>query len=469
MEALAAPTRVDEVLDRLDAVLADLAAVELEPADVTGALALTRRMERAGRRVAAEQVRVVTAIDDGGLHRTDGHASSPVMVAHAANLSPREAKKRGRASRALRDLPVVEAGHRAGTIGGCQVDLIARIHANPRTRDRFVELDAQVALLATRLPYQELQRRLENWVREADVDGTADRSRRNHDNRDFRIVDEYDLSWTALGSFGSLDGAKLHAILRAFTEAEFAADWAAARALHGDQTTVAHLTRTDAQRRADAVVRIFATAVDFEAATTDGIRADLDVVVDQHTLEQHLRRNAGTTTEPPAPDLGPIPDPPAPWPGDPAPAPTAPAPAPELLVPAAAPRTRCETLDGKALDPSEVAAHALIARMRRVVYGARSVVTDLSELNTLFTGSAKLAVQLERTTCYWPGCHLPVTWCQADHLTPRRDNGRTNPGNGAPCCGRHNRHKEHGYTVHRDQRGRITVNRPDGTPLEDWS
>lgn len=106
--------------------------------------------------------------------------------------------------------------------------------------------------------------------------------------------------------------------------------------------------------------------------------------------------------------------------------------------------------------------------MRRAVYGARGVVIDLSEVGSLFTGSARLAVHLERTTCYWPGCTQPLSRCEVDHLEPRRAVGRTNPENGAPLCGRHNRHKELGYTVRRDEHGCLHVYRPDGTLLEDW-
>ncbi|MGI8938844.1 MAG: HNH endonuclease signature motif containing protein, partial [Iamia sp.] len=90
----------------------------------------------------------------------------------------------------------------------------------------------------------------------------------------------------------------------------------------------------------------------------------------------------------------------------------------------------------------------------------------------LFTGAAQLAVRLSATHCYWPGCHVPVTDCQTDHLRPWDDRGgtrlggSTNPGDGAPACGRHNRFKEHGFTVHRDHTGTCHVHRPDGTEIQ---
>ena len=39
------------------------------------------------------------------------------------------------------------------------------------------------------------------------------------------------------------------------------------------------------------------------------------------------------------------------------------------------------------------------------------------------------------------------------------------PANGGPACGRHNRIKNRGYTVHRDDDGNWHVHRPDGSEL----
>ncbi|WP_426573490.1 DUF222 domain-containing protein [Aquihabitans sp. McL0605] len=469
MPATSITATAAEVLARLDEVMAAVAGLALVPGDVSEALALARGVERAGRRMVALQVGVVQAIEDGGLHRLDGHATPAVMVRHAANVSNREAKRRARAGRALRDLPSVASGFAAGSIGVCQVQRIALVHANKRVRARFVALDAQVAVLAQRLPYVELDRRLTNWVLAADEDGTADRSRRNHEDRDVRVTDNYDTSWTVLGSFGSLDGAQLHAILCAFIDAEHQADWAEARARYGDATTAEHLGRTDAQRRADAMTRIFRIAADAWAAAPGGSAIDVNIVIDEETFERHLRRAAGAEVEPRLdldlapqpgdpdhPDLGPTPN------AEPAAAPHAPV-AP--VATGSGSTYRCETLDGHPIDPSQAVAHALLARVRRVVFDARGVVIDLGERQRLFTGSARLAVQLAHTHCYWPGCQVPATACQADHLFGWQGGGPTSPGNGAPLCGRHNRYKEHGFTVRPDQRGRLHTHRPDGTRI----
>ena len=53
-----------------------------------------------------------------------------------------------------------------------------------------------------------------------------------------------------------------------YLQAEYEADWAEARAKHGDAATLADLGRTDAQRRADALARIFDDAAGAPPGTT---------------------------------------------------------------------------------------------------------------------------------------------------------------------------------------------------------
>ena len=102
-----------------------------------------------------------------------------------------------------------------------------------------------------------------------------------------------------------------------------------------------------------------------------------------------------------------------------------------------------------------------------VVVGSDGVVVNMGRKTRLFTGARRLAVMLADTTCTWPGCHTPNRHCQADHLDAFNgpDRGPTNPANGGPACGRHNRFKEHGFTVRRDPHGHWHTYRPDGTEI----
>ncbi|MGI8937018.1 MAG: hypothetical protein ACR2JF_02155 [Iamia sp.] len=241
-----------------------------------------------------------------------------------------------------------------------------------------------------------------------------------------------------------MQGAELEEIFKAFLNAEILADWAQARGEHGEAATAEDLARTDGQRRFDALFEIFQRAAAHRASGEGGSQVVTNIVIDQATFERVAAALAGEERPPLAEALSPFPT-----------------------------KTyRCSTLDGRPVEVTEAVAAALIGHIRRVVIGADSVVIDLGRKCRLFTGSAALAVKLSATRCYWPGCHVPVTDCQSDHLTPWNDRagggggGCTDPRNAGPACGRHNRAKERGFAAWRDDTGTWHVTRPDGTEIQ---
>ncbi len=454
-------------LDRLDAALDSLVEAGVEPVDARDASTLVREVEAMDRRLRSVQINLQDRIDRRGLHRVDGHTSAKVMVRHNAKLSPAEAGRRARAVRALRDLPAVGEAFAAGTIGACQLDRIARAHANTRVRERLCAQDDALADTAARAgSYRVFDSMLTDWVRQVDADGTCDTAERNHAKRDARWVQNYDGSWTFTASCGSLDGAELNEIHSRFTEVEFIADWADARRDHGDATTVDDLDRTHQQRRFDAFAANTRQGASAAAAEPGGSQVVTTIVIDHDTFERLVRHFTEADPKPdgsaePTFGFGDTPDGHAdtdvPSPGDPS---------SDDKGPGVG--FRCSTLDGHPVDPTEAVANALLGHVRRVVVGADSVVIDLGRRRRLFTGPAQLAARLSSTECYWPGCHVPVTDCDTDHLIPWADRGggSTNPRNEGPACGRHNRHKNHGYSVHRDPAGTWHIHRPDGTELD---
>jgi hypothetical protein len=425
-------------LEQVAAGLDEVLAAGVEPSDSPEAIGLIRELESLGRRLDAARVDLVDAIDRKGLHRVDGHHSAKVMVRHVAKLSGPEAAARARTASALRDLPRTKQAFRAGQVGTCQVRRLARVHANPRVRDRLHRSEERLLGFATGEDYKFFDTVMTDWVRLADEDGTCDTNQRNHENRDARLTQHYDQSWEFLAGCGSLSGAELKTIWDHFVNAEFLADWDKASIEHGDATTKAHLERTDGQRRFDALFAIFQKAA---AAEPGGKTPELvtNLVIDDATYERILVFLATGVRPEADPDD-------------------------ETF--------RCSTIDGHPVEPTEAVAASLLGKLRRVVIGADSVVIDLGRAQRLFTGSARLAAQLGNTECFWPGCHVPVSQCQIDHLRPfterndRGGGGRTNPDNGGPACGKHNRHKEHGYTVRRDPTGHWHTTRPDGTEIE---
>ncbi|WP_426572889.1 DUF222 domain-containing protein [Aquihabitans sp. McL0605] len=468
--------QVAAAIDEIGASLGVLTAYDSLPGSCDDALAEVREIEALARRIDAVQIRAVARIDRSGVHKDDGHSSAKVMVRHGANLSDAVALRRDRVMRMERDLPMVAAAHAQGRIGPAQVDRIARVYANRRVRDRLTAADGEVAEYAARSPYRKLDEALTDWERLADEDGAGDRAERSHANRDLVSHRNLDGSRRIEGGCGSMDGQIIGDIIERQVRREWERDWADARCRLGDEATVSDLARTHGQRRFDAVKALLVRG---DLAITDlegGAQTCTDVVIDEVTLERHVAKLFG---EDPGPD--PRLDT---WWQDLTEATgitgvDAEDPVGSDAEEGAAPPDghgrggnglvgfRCGTIDGHPLDPTEATVATLVGQLRRVVVGADSVVLDMGRRQRCFTGARQLAVRLSNATCVWTGCHVPSSQCQCDHLEGFNGPGAgsTNPGNGAPACGRHNRFKEQGFTVVRDQRGRWHVYRPDGTEI----
>jgi len=125
----------------------------------------------------------------------------------------------------------------------------------------------------------------------------------------------------------------------------------------------------------------------------------------------------------------------------------------------------CETTDGITVAPIELPTAQLAGHVRRVVLDSSSVVIDMGRRMRLFTGNARIAAHLGTMRCIWPGCQIPASRCQTDHLTDWANGGRTSPRDGGPCCPRHNLLKNRGYTITRDHHGHFHTWRRDGTEI----
>ncbi|MFN3215848.1 MAG: HNH endonuclease signature motif containing protein [Acidimicrobiales bacterium] len=76
-----------------------------------------------------------------------------------------------------------------------------------------------------------------------------------------------------------------------------------------------------------------------------------------------------------------------------------------------------------------------------------------------------VAARITAIICYRPGCWIPVTDCEIDHLIPWGDHGETNQDNAGPGCGCHNRLRNLGYRAERLDDGSIAVYDPDGNRI----
>ena len=430
---LSVATAVDATSD----ALSQLESSGLTPANNRDAITVIREVEILRRRIDAITVDLVAQIDENCFFAADGHASGKAMYAHYANLSGAESAARSKTGKVMAALPDVAAAYRAGKISTDHMRVLGRVHANPRVRDKMREDQHWFLNRATRLSFTAFEVAACKWMDLADSDGPDPAAERSHELRNANLTQDFDKSWTLIGGFAAGQGAALAEVFEKYIDAETKADWEKARAEFGDAATYNDLPRSIQQRRADALWQLFqdAAASPHGAVPPDFVH---NIMWDQETFEEMARRiqddQEGTVTD--AADPEPL--------------------DPDVFV--------CQTIDGVQLDPYEAFASALNSRIRRVLVDAAGVVVDLGEAR-FFTGLARHAVKLAFTECVWVGCHVPTSQCEADHLIEHSRYGRTNPGNGAPLCGRHNRWKQKGFSIYRDPAGGWHLYRPDGSEV----
>jgi hypothetical protein len=69
-------------------------------------------------------------------------------------------------------------------------------------------------------------------------------------------------------------------------------------------------------------------------------------------------------------------------------------------------------------------------------------------------------------TCSWPGCRMPATDSDIDHIDDRAAGGPTTVRNQAPLCRRHHMAKHRGgVAISQDQRQRVGMDQPAGPPI----
>jgi len=435
--------------EALTAAVQAAAAATAQATSAAEALAAERQWELVHRMVAAAQIDNLARIDTGRLHRIDGHRSVKAHSRHTLRISPEEAARRAKAARALRDLPEVAAALRCGRIGVDHVQVLARVHANPRIKGKVPARQEKFLRWASEESFDDFKTKVLDWERAVDLDGGFKDNERNHDNRNARLVrNDIEKIWDLAGHFADDQGARMREIFDHYVEMLWKADWAEARGRLGDVATIADLKRSDAQRRADALARIFNDAAGAPADTSaPAIVHNIVWSADTYLgLAELLGTDAAALDTHWSASLTDLKAQRAQW-CDPD-------------------RYRCSTLDGVPLEPVEQFMSSLVNHVRRVIINTKGVVIDLGRKARLFTGSARLAAQLQHPHCIWPGCDHPTSRCEIDHLYDHAKGGPTNPSNGAPLCGFHNRWKQKGFATTRDpDTGRWRTYRPDGSEI----
>jgi hypothetical protein len=392
--APAAPGRTTDA----DAVLRALAAAvdEVLAADPAGwsdesLAAAMVELRRQQARLAAAVVETTAAFDARRAWADDGSRGAADWIAARARLPKREVGADLRLGRRLRAMTATRAALRAGQIGPAHAHKLAGLAGNPRTAAAFGDGEALLVRSATTMRHDDFARTCDHWRDAADPDGPERRHALDHELRRVALA-------TGLGGIGHLDGyltaagtAVVGGALERLEAELFRADWAEARARHGDAATLADLGRTPAQRRHDALVEMAERAM---TAPADGKRPRplITVMVGYETFAGRV----------------------------------------------------CELASGTVVAPGMLA--DLLGRdgtlIERVVFEGPNRITDISHART-FRGALRRALDVRDRRCGHPTCDVPAHRCEGDHVVAWSRGGLTTQENGQLRCGLHNRWRHH--------------------------
>ncbi|PWN03407.1 HNH endonuclease [Nocardioides silvaticus] len=100
---------------------------------------------------------------------------------------------------------------------------------------------------------------------------------------------------------------------------------------------------------------------------------------------------------------------------------------------------------GEPMSASAVRRLACTANIIPVVLGGQSEVLDLGRTRRLFSPAQRKAMRWRDQHCRAEGCTIPAGWCEAHHLDPWANGGKTDLDRGALLCSWHH-HRAHDPT-----------------------
>ncbi len=283
------------MVERVAAATATLCDVDPTGFDADAMRSWLEGVENVRRTVEAAAVAAAGTVDRSNPFRSQGFFTAKTVVKHMCRLSGPEAHRRVQTARLHSALPAWAEAEADGDVGVAQSELMARVVANPRLPAHIAERDSPELLDdAIRLPYDDFERRVRTWEALADPEGDRSRNERRHANRDVQLRPRPEGGWTLSGTMGELPGCEFAEIFSWFCDAEWHADWAEARERLGDAATTATLRRTEAQRRADALLAM-ARAAASTHPDARGPRPTTNILIDHESFEARLR---GETPDP---------------------------------------------------------------------------------------------------------------------------------------------------------------------------
>ncbi len=397
------------VLDRLDAVLDDAAALPLACLGPDETLAWLCRLQRLRARVDALACRSLTEAQNLPIDSPAvGRSSVADMVASHARVKARGLIADQRLAVWLRGYPDFAAAFSAGDLSRAHVHQLRQLD-NPHTRRHLAEAQHYLVEAAQRCSWDDFLAVCRYWSLTFDPDGREPREQCAARSLSYRI----DADGMISGRF-RLDPL-------AGTAVTSAVEQQAQRLFRADTESDSN-DRTASQRRADALVELVARGAQHP---DQPLPAPLvHIVMSQKVAEDALARLASDATEGCALD--------SPGPVD----------SSQLPLQFDDVDQRCELIDGTPIHPHFALAALATATLRRMVFGPNGEILDLGRKARGFPLHLKQALLVRaRGRCQSAGCSAPLAWLQADHLLPWNRHGPTATDNGQILCDPHNKAK----------------------------
>ena len=260
-----------------------------------------------------------------------------------------------------------------------------------------------------RLTYRQFKQVVRRFQELADPDEHDKQSAKAEAERELHVSSTIDGKYRVDGWLDPERGGEITAELARLEQILFEQDWAEARARVGDGATEADLLRTAKQRRVDAWLEMCRRSANYD---TDGPdpkgKAVINIHVDHTTWIDTIARlaDASVPHEPDVEDWA---------------------------------NRYCELDDRTPLHPLQMMNIALDAEIRVIIeHGAE---LHYGRTRRVFSGMLADAIRARDRECAMPGCGLPASRCQIDHITEWHDLGETNVDNGQCLCAFHNRWK----------------------------
>lgn len=352
---------------------------------------LLQSVERARAAVDAAANAVLDRFDAQGAAGYDGLRSTSSWLRQRCQMTGATAARRVRTARALRELPEVAEGFRAGRFSADQADLFAR-HRSPRTAEAMTQDESALATLADHLRPDDFARELRGWAELVDADGTEPDP--GHRDRGLTFVQTLDDAWSGRLDLSAADGLVVHRAIEAMAE----------------QLRVPDDDRSRTQRRADALVEL----------VRRGARPRTD------RSPSNAGAGAGTGADAVAPGAG------AQRSG----------PRVTLLLTLDAGDLEsgrgADTLDGHHVGPAgtdQLLCDCVISRVLFDPHGG--AVLDFGRGRRVVSAAQWSALALRDGGCSFPGCSAPPEECQAHHIVHWRRGGPTDLDNLTLACGHH--------------------------------